>query len=193
MGVGNSLLVQVLQTPLKYDGTQLSSLFAFRSFGLQGDSILCFRGGCQVALTEMVDLADVRANSPIFSEDMLHFIIEHFDHHLESTVIRQRLFIAIIKEIIEDRTDSKFSRRGDDLYKDNLKLSVSIATASPVSTMIHTGLNVSSQNTPVPTIGLADLGLSTAEILPFGDLIARQYAKEMASIRLARCKVRGVS
>lgn len=187
------MLVQVFQAPLKYDGTQLSSLFAFRNFGLQGDSILCFRGGCQVALTEMVDLADVRANSPIFSEDMLHFIIEHFDHHLESTVIRQRLFIAIIKEIIEDRTGIKFFRSGDDLYKDNLKLSVSIATASPVSTMIHTGLNVSSQNTPVPTIGLADLGLSTNEILPFGDLIAQKYAKEMASIRLARCKVRGVN
>lgn len=186
------MLAQVLKAPLNYDGTQLSSLFAFRNYGLQGDSILCFRGKCQVALTEMVDLADVRDNAPIFSEDMLHFIIEHFDASLETTVVRQRLFIAIIKEVIEAKTGLTFSRRGDDLYRDDLKLSVSIATASPVSTMIHTGLNISSQNTPVPTVGLADLGLSKDEILPFGDLIAQKYVSEIQSIRMARCKVRGV-
>ncbi|GAB6181009.1 DUF366 family protein [Desulfotomaculum defluvii] len=187
------MIAQVLKLPLNYDGTQLSSLFAFRNYGLQGDSILCFRGKCQVALTEMVDLADVRENAPIFSEDMLHFIIEHFDHSLETTVVRQRLFIAIIKEIIEEKTGITFSRRGDDLFRGDFKLSVSIATASPVSTMIHTGLNISSLNTPVPTIGLVDLGLSEEEILPFGEIIAQKYASEIKSIRAARCKVRGVN
>ncbi|ABO50281.1 protein of unknown function DUF366 [Desulforamulus reducens MI-1] len=187
------MLAHVLKEPLTYNGTQLSSLFAFRNFGVQGDSILCFRGGCQVALTEMVDLADVRENAPIFSEDMLHFIIEHFDQHLESTVIRQRLFIAIIKEILEDKTGVRFSRKGDDLYRENLKLSVSIATASPVSTMIHTGLNISSINTPVPAIGLVDLGLSAENCLSLGALIAQKYSDEIKSIRMARCKVKGVN
>lgn len=186
------MLIHVVQKPLSYDGRQLSSLFGFRNFGVQGDSIICFRGGCLVDLTEMVDLADVRENAPIFSEDMLHFIIEHFDMNLEKTVTRQRLFMAIIKEILESKTGIAFQRRGDDLYRDGRKLSVSIATVSPVSTMIHTGLNVSSLNTPIPTVGLADLGLPSEEILALGERIARAYGEEIKGIALARCKVRGV-
>lgn len=187
------MLIHAETRLLKYDGRQLASLWGFRNFGLQGDSIICFRGGCQVDLSEMVDLADVRDNAPIYSEDMLHFIIEHFDMDLEKTVVRQRLFIAIIKEILENKKGVTLTRRGDDLYQEGRKLSVSIATASPVSTMIHTGLNISSKNTPVPTIGLTDLGWSSNEALPLGQSIAEAYAKETNSIRLARCKVRGVS
>lgn len=178
---------------MNYNGTQLSSLYAFRNLGLQGDSIICFRGTCNVELTELVDLADVRDNAPIYSEDMLHFIIEHFDNDLEKTVIRQRLLIAIIKEIIENKTGYILKRRGDDLYLNKLKLSVSIATVSPVSTMIHTGLNISSHNTPVPTISLNDLGIENNQILSVGEIIAQAYSEEMSSIRLARCKVRGVN
>lgn len=187
------MLVHLIKEPLKYDGRQLSSLWAFRNFGIQGDSIVCFRGACQVALTEMVDLADVRDNAPVYSEDMLHFIIEHFDMDLEKTVIRQRLFVAMIKEILEQNAGVALTRKGDDLYQDTLKLSVSIATTSPVSTLIHTALNVSSRNTPVPTIGLTDMGWNSAEILALGQSIAQAYADETVSIHLARCKVRGVN
>lgn len=186
------MLVRVEEKEIKYDGRQLSSLWAFRNFGLQGDSIVCFRGGCQVELTEMVDLADVRANAPIYSEDMLHFIIEHFDMDLEKAVVRQRLFIAIIKDCLNRQAKVDLIRKGDDLYCGERKLSVSIATASPVSTLIHTGLNVSSRNTPVPTIGLLDMGWHSEEILKLGQAIARAYQEETGGIRLARCKVRGV-
>ena len=187
------MLIHLLEQPLKYDGTQLASLFGFRNFGLQGDSVVCFRGECDVALTEMVDLADVRDNSPIYSEDMLHFIIEHFDNDLEKTVIRQRLLVAITKEILEKETGCALLRSGDDLYQDKRKLSVSIATVSPVSTMIHMGLNISSYNTPVPTISLCDLGIQADKMLKVGSLIAKTYSEEINSIRLARCKVRGVN
>lgn len=143
-------------------------------------------------MAEMVDLADVRANAPIYSEDMLHFIIEHFDIDLEKTVVRQRLFIAVINEILSRQKDFVLTRRGDDLYHGEHKLSVSIATASPVSTLIHAGLNISSRNTPVPTIGLMDMGWNSREILKLGQSIARAYIEETLSIHLARCKVRGV-
>lgn len=186
------MLIRVLSHPLKYDGTQLSSLWAFRQFKLQGDSIVCFSGPCDVKLSEMVDLADVIHNSPIFSEDMLHFIIEHFDMDLEKTIIRQRLLMALIKEMLESKTGARLVRRGDDIYQAGNKLSVSIATTSPVSTMIHTGLNISSNNTPVPTIGLIDLGLLKEDILHIGQEIAQAYLEETSGIKLARCKVRGV-
>jgi hypothetical protein len=177
---------------ITYDGTQLSSLWAFRNFGLQGDSVVAFRGPCRVNLPEMVDLEDVRENAPIYSTDMLHFIVEHFELDLEKTIFRQRLFIAIIKDVIENFTGTNLKRSGDDLFYDENKLSVSIATLSPVSTMIHTGLNISSKDVPVAAVGLADLGVAENQVTQLGQAICGLYARECCEIRMARCKVRGV-
>lgn len=177
---------------IKYDGTQLASLWAFRSFGLQGDSIVSFRGPCVVNISEMVDLADVRDNSPIYSENMLHFIVEHFDLDLEKTIVRQRLLMAIIKDTVQQFTGLVLHRSGDDLYHEDKKLSVSIATLTPVSTMIHTGLNILSDNVPVPAVGLADFGLTEEDATGLGAAICDLYTRECAEILMARCKVRGV-
>ncbi len=177
---------------ITYDGTQLSSLWAFRNFGLQCDSVVAFRGPCRVNLPEMVDLEDVRNNAPIYSTDMLHFIVEHFELDLEKTIFRQRLFIAIIKDVIENFTGTNLKRSGDDLFYHKKKLSVSIATLSPVSTMIHTGLNISSKDVPVAAVGLADLGVAENQVTHLGQAICGQYARECCEIRMARCKVRGV-
>ncbi|HBW36687.1 DUF366 family protein [Desulfosporosinus sp. BICA1-9] len=181
----------VLRTPLNYDGSQLQSLFAYKNFGLMGDSMSVFRGSCRVEQDEMVDMEDVLAKDWIYSEDMLHFIVEHFEMDLEKTIIRQRLLIATIKEELERLGVRTLSRSGDDLYEADKKLSVSISTLSPVSTLIHCGLNVSNLNTPIPTVGLADLKIQ--DVLGFGESVAKQYCAEVGSMRLARCKVRGVS
>ncbi len=175
---------------LKYDGSQLHSLFAYTNFGIMGDSIIVFRGSCRVEQDEMVDLEDVLAKDWIYSEDMLHFIIEHFEMDLEKTIIRQRLLIAIIKEELERNGVKTVYRTGDDLYEGEKKLSVSISTLSPVSSLIHCGLNISSENTPIPTVNLIDLGIINP--LEFGKAVAERYTEEVESMRLARCKVRGV-
>ncbi|MCD5406644.1 MAG: DUF366 family protein [Desulfotomaculum sp.] len=175
-----------------YDGSQLNSLWALRNFGLQGDSIISFRGSCDIQPVNMVDLVDVRAKDSIFSTDMLHFIIEHFDLDLEKTITRQRLLICIIKEVLEEQTGCRLKRQGDDLYRDKLKLSISIATLSPVSAMIHTGINISVKNTPVPTVSISELGWSKQCYLELAVEIANRYGAEIESIRMARCKVRGV-
>ncbi|MDO0821452.1 DUF366 family protein [Desulfosporosinus nitroreducens] len=176
---------------LNYDGSQLQSLFAYKNFGLMGDSISVFRGSCHVEQNEMVDMEDVLAKDWIYSEDMLHFIVEHFDMDLEKAIIRQRLLIATIKEELEKLGVKTLSRSGDDLYEEDKKLSVSISTLSPVSSMIHCGLNVSKLNTPIPTIGLGDFRIQ--DVLGFGERVAEHYCDEVLSMRLARCKVRGVS
>ena len=31
-----------------YDGTQIHSLWAYRSYGIQGDWLLAFQGGCEI-------------------------------------------------------------------------------------------------------------------------------------------------
>lgn len=180
----------ILEEKLDYDGSQLQSLFTFKNHGLMGDSVLVFRGKCSVRQNEMVDMEDVRAQEWIWSEDMLHFIIEHFELDLEKTIIRQRLLISIIKEELEYFGIKSLQRNGDDLFREQKKLSVSISTLSPVSTLIHCGLNISSVNTPVPTVSLEDLGVN--DMLDFGEKVAHHYCSEMESVSLARCKVRGV-
>lgn len=182
--------------PIKYDGTQLAPHWIYRQFGLLGDAVVSFRGECEVKLTEMVDLEDVRANAPIYSREMLHFIIEFFDNDLEKAVYRQRLLVTTIKESLE-RRDLKVRRSGDDLFLKrsdgtNGKLSVSIATASPVSTLIHTGLNIISEGTPVPTVGLYDLSITGAEVTDLALEVLGRYTEEVADIWQARCKVRPV-
>ena len=178
-----------------YDGTQLCAHWAYRTRGLAGDSIVAFRGPCRVSFEKMVDLADVLAQSPIYGPDMLHLIVEHFDLELEKTIFRQRLLICLIKEILEaerERAVQGIVRDGDDLYIDERKLSISIATITPVSTMIHTGLNLRSGGVPVKAVGLLELGWTEKEIPGLAEQICRKYVAELQSVRLARCKVKGV-
>lgn len=188
--IGDYMLTKYIRETIDYNGTQLSSLWAYKNFGLQGDSIIAFRGKCDVKIDKMVDMADVLANDHIYSEDMLSFIVEFFDSDLEKTIYKQRMLITIIKEILEKACQITVLREGDDLYYKNGKLSVSIATLSPVSSMIHTGINISSINTPVKAAGLFDLGLT--EIEQLAAEIMEAYKAEIASIKMARCKVRGV-
>lgn len=179
-----------VDTPMIYDGFQLVSLWAYKNYHLQGDSVVAFLGPCNVRVEEMVDQEDVLAGAFIYSENMVHFIIEHFEMDLEKTIIRQRLLIAIMRDILlELGAPSRLRRTGDDLYLDDRKASVSIATLSPISSLIHAAVNISSNNTPVPTIGLNDLAIKP-EV--FAQQVIERYREEYASIKMARCKVRGV-
>jgi uncharacterized protein len=179
---------------ISYDGRQLAPHWIYRQFDLMGDAAVAFVGPCQVDLSEMVDLEDVKAQAPIFSPLMLHVIAEFFAGDLHLTVYRQRLLIVTAKELLERMTDRPVTRKGDDLYLPRAdgspgKLSVSIATASATSTLIHTGFNVETEGTPVPTVGLAELGVDPTA---FGAELLQRYAEEVADIWLARCKVRAV-
>ena len=120
-----------------------------------------------------------------------HFIIEIFDKDLEKMVLRQRLLIAVIHEtLLKFLQCANIARDGDDLYDGDCKLSVSIATSSPVSCLIHTGINISSKNTPVLTKGLRDYNIEPKEL---GQEIMRRFAKELSEIQHATTKVRQVS
>jgi len=120
---------------------------------------------------------------------MLHFIIEHFDRDLEKAVLRQRLLISIIVELL-NVMGYKPVRDGDDIFIDDAKLSVSIATLSPVSSLIHVGLNIIGQGAPVKAIGLEEIGINN--IGEFAQKVLFAYQNEIQSIHLACCKVRGV-
>src|SRR5262245_23112456 len=180
---------------ITYDGRQLAPHWIYRNFDLLGDAAVAFVGPCRVELSEMVDIEDVKAAAPIYSPLMLHMIAEFFSGDLHQTVYRQRLLIVTAKELLETQIEQLITRRGDDLYLPRTdgtpgKLSVSIATASATSTLIHTGFNIQTEGTPVPTIGLDDLRV---DVPGFAADLLQHYADEVHDIWLARCKVRAVS
>ncbi len=179
-----------VEKEIAYTGRELRSHWAYERFDLLGDSLVAFVGPCDVPLDRMADLEDVKARAPIRSDRMLHMIAEHFGIDLETTVLRQRLLVCLAVEHINGRLGGlRITRRGDDLFEGEAKLSVSIAVSTPVSTMIHLGLNVTSTGTPVRAVGLDDLGVDPRTL---AEEIIRQYLEELAGMVRARCKVRGV-
>lgn len=182
--------IKFIDEEIKYIGSQLAPHWIYRNFHLIGDAIVAFCGECEVKITEMVDIEDVINNEPIYSKNMLSFISEQFNVNLIEGVLRQRLLMSTIKEALEKR-GFKIRRNGDDLFFEDKKLSVSIATRSITSTLIHTGLNISSEGTPIKTSGLeTDLGIS--DIKEFALEVMKNYTEELADIVLASTKVRGV-
>ena len=181
---------KLLEQEIKYEGWQLSPHWIYKNFKIQGDAAVAFIGECEVKLTEMVDIEDVINNEPIYSKSMLSFISEQFNIGLVEGVFRQRLLICIIKEALEKR--GVFGRRnGDDLFVNDKKLTVSIATKSVNSILIHTGINIDSNGAPVKACGLKnDLGISDIEA--FAAEILEKYSEEIDDIILASTKVRGV-
>ena len=169
-----------------YDGTQIHSLWAYRTFGVQGDSLVAFQGGCEIPFSNMVDLEDVIAKSRIASPLMLHFIAEHFDLDLEKAVLRQRLLAAIVR----DELGGEVRRDGDDFFLGTGKLSISIATLTPVSSKIHFGINIErALDVGVETRALRDLGVDPVDL---SRRVLAQYAAQIAGIHDARTRVRGV-
>lgn len=175
---------------VKYIGSQLAPHWIYKNYKIQGDAIVAFIGECEVKLSEMVDIEDVINNEPIYSKSMLSFITEQFGVDLVEGVFRQRLLICIIKELLEER-GIFVVRNGDDLMINGRKLSVSIATKSMTSILIHTGLNILSENAPVAASGLtSELGINDIE--EFARDVMKRYSEEIEDIKLASTKVRGV-
>lgn len=185
-----SMNTRWLPETIAYDGSQLRSHWIFAQTGLVGDAVVAFQGKAAVEAAHMVDLEDRARQAWIRSDRMLHFVAEHFDRDLTRAVLRQRLLVAICgEELRVARPEAIIIRRGNDLYEGTAKLSVAIATASPVSCVMHVGVNILSTNTPVMTKGLHDYGIDPA---PFATKVLERYAEEMASVVHARAKVRGV-
>ncbi|MES2769707.1 MAG: DUF366 family protein, partial [Bdellovibrionota bacterium] len=144
---------------IKYDGTQLRSLYAYLEHNLLGNSVIAFRGACDVNFDHMVDGEDLLQRAQICGSDMLHFIFEIFDEKLISGVLIQRLFASMAQNKILQKSKGQIllKRDGDDLYLDDRKLSISIAARSPQSILIHFAMNISNEGTPVKTCSLQDL------------------------------------
>lgn len=179
-----------IDTTIDYDGSQLAPHFIYKNFNISGDALIAFAGKCDVNLQHMVDIEDVKNKQTIFSPHMLHFIGEFFHKDLITGVMIQRLLIVIIKEQIEKiKNEIKINRVGDDLFINDGKLTVSIATVSCVSVLIHVGININDEGTPVKTECLERLKISFLEL---SENILKSFSTEFDSILFASCKARPV-
>ena len=174
---------------IKYDGSQMESLWAYRRFSIAGDSIVAFKGACDIPFENMLDLEDLKAKAKISGPMMVHFIMEHFELELEKAVWRQRLFTAMVKDELEKYIKKQLRRDGDDIYDGTAKLTISIASLTRVSSKIHFAINVVSKGTPVETKGLADYNIEPNN---FARALLEKYTIEAESILFAKSKVRGI-
>jgi hypothetical protein len=123
---------------------------------------------------------------------MLHFIVEEFGISLELAVTRQRLLAGIVFEnilISSPQLASQLRRSGDDIFVGDAKLSISIATVSPVSGLIHFAMNIVNDGTPVKTCALSDFKINSKTI---AQQIAAAYINEVKTIKEACTKVHWV-
>ncbi len=188
---------QFIDKKFPYNGTQLHSLFAYLNHQILGDSIVSWQGSCDIPFAHMVDGEDLNAKSEIRGGDMLHFIIEKFDMKLNGAVYMQRLLAAHAFDLVRENLaqagrleeTKKLKREGDDIYFGDAKLSISIATVSPVSALVHFAVNVTNKNTPVKTVSLSDFKIDPKV---FANKLIKRFAKEASSAEEAAMKVKWV-
>ena len=169
-----------------YDDTPLSPHWIYKRFGISGSALVAFRGPADVPIEHMVDLEDVKNIAPIYSPDMLHFLGEFFIDSLDAGILLQHHLVACLYESLWEKGTRYLSRRGNDLFFDGRKLSVSIATKSPVSVLVHLGINVDTKGTPLPTAGLAEIWLDPWEI---ATQVLEKFRVDAQTWKKARVKV----
>ena len=182
-----------LNKEIKYDGSQLHSHFGYEN-GVEGNGIVCFIGPAEVK-EHLVDCEDRLINDFISSKRMMHFIIEIFDVSLREMVVWQRLFITQITTFLRENLKKESCRSGDDIFVGGKKFSVSIATLSPVSGLIHVGLNIEvGDNCPVKAIGFHEIMghrifINEKEL---ASVLMSRFVGEFESIQNSCYKVKGV-
>ena len=172
-----------------YTGVELRPHFLLTEMKLQGSGIGAFVGPCHVKTEHLVDWEDRLAHDRIEARSMVHFIGEFFGGSLKEGVLIQRLFMATLLDLLREKNVDAARRSGDDLFIRDRKLSVSIVTASPVSLLLHTGINIDPTGAPVPAIGLTELGVDPAT---FVQAALVRFTEEWSGMEWACVKVRPV-
>lgn len=176
---------------IKYTGEQLKPLTNYLQHGLLGNSVVAWLGPCAVSTEHMIDGEDLRAKESIAADEMVHFVFELFDVSLKAGVCLQRLMAEMVKTYLQNKSANpmaqKLFRKGDDLYFENKKLNISIATQSANSCLIHFAVNNLSTGAPVSILSLQELSVP-ADI--FAKDLLQLLQQEVVDILEACQKVR---
>ena len=188
------MLVEVIEEPVFYDGSQIEPLWGYKNYGALGDCIVVFRGGMDVSEERMKDCEDIRGKNTITGDDDLHLIVERFDSpgNMFISYLLQRLLVISAQAVL-NMYGIETTRSGDDLYIADEKLTVSIATASITSEKMHLGINVTTSGTPkgVAITSLTSFGIEPDESLSIGSDIAEMFSRETLGILKDVVKTRG--
>jgi len=163
-----------------FTGEQLAEHWTAENYEIIGDSIVAFIGPCEISPNFLWDIKHRKKKTPIKSELMLHFLVEHFETDFEKAILRQKLLIHILKDKLNHRLGGDVLQRwGDDLFDGDAKLTIAAVVKTKVSTKIHVGVNISSKNTPVKTKGLQDYNLDPQEM---AQAVMNQYRLDILKI-----------
>lgn len=183
---------EILTEEIKYDGSQIAQLWAY-GMGIKGDSVVAFHGPMDVTPGNMKDLEDEKANKTIMGDNLVHFIVERFNSpaSMRLAYYMQRLLVVCIRDVLSEH-GIKTTRKGDDLFVDDGKLTVSIASVGVSSEKIHCGINITNKGTPhdVKTASLEDLGISDWKSL--AREISGMFVKEIEDIEADIAKTRSL-
>lgn len=185
------LCIQACLEPRRaYNGVELRAHFIRQTFGLHGDAAVIFRGPACVRAEGLLDLEDRDSHDSIVAADMLHLMVECFGAPLERMVLLQRLVTALacdrLRTALPAAEALSVRRSGDDVFVGDEKFSVSIATVSVVSGLIHAGFNIDAAGAPVRAVGLARFGLDPQE---FATGLLHDLQQEVNGMIEALCKV----
>jgi hypothetical protein len=203
------LKTKLVTEKILYTGKELRPHYLLSMHGVQGSGLIAFEGGCLVETDALVDWEDRMNRDSIRAKSMVHFMGEFFGMTIREGVWLQRLLIAMIKDDLEDslvgqgvssalRDALEVYRDGDDIFVEKegveYKISVSIVTASPVSVLLHIGINLNAEGAPVSAIGLEQLGLIKNQegLHEWASRILSLFEMEWKSIDWACAKVRPV-
>jgi uncharacterized protein len=191
MGELSTIRFHVSHEVRPYTGVELRPHFLLSELGIRGSAISVFTGPCHVKTDHLVDWEDKLAHDRIDAKEMIHFVGEFFGMSLNEGVLTQRFFMAtlldVLNEALQKSAKTFLHRTGDDLWLGDRKLSVSIVTATPVSVLMHVGINIDPAGAPVPAVGLAELGLDSAGIV---SSFSERFLKEWNDMKWACTKVR---
>ena len=185
-------MISTLFSPekLTYFGPELRPHFILSKWKIEDSALVAFRGPCEVQTDHLVDWEDRLANDFIRAKEMVHFLGEFFGATLKEGIWIQRLLVSeFANELLN--LGIKVIRDGDDLFIQGKKLSVSIVTASPVSVLLHLGINIDSEGAPVEATGLKS-HLSDEKIGSLVLTILSRFEVEFRSVHRASVKVRPV-
>lgn len=187
------IVYKYINEKFAYDGSQINPSWAFRKYGIKGSSIIAWRGPVNITPDNLKDFADVGLE--IKSNEMMNVICEFFDVQpadIRMAYMRQRFLVLMFCEELT-HFGIEYSRKGDDIYVNNAKLTISIASVSISSMKIHFAFNIEDKGTPdvLETIGIFELKnkegklvFNENNIVDFINTLINNYINELKTIEL---------
>jgi hypothetical protein len=177
-----------------FDGSQLTPLWACANADIVGDAIISFRGPLDVPPERMPDVENRGRGKSLVAQDMVHFVVEYFGCDLECSMLIRRLLVSVAADALRDETleDVDIEREYDDIYaympdeEDRRRLSVSSATVSRVSGLVHLGMNTTVSGGPTGAAGLDEMGIEDMDA--FAIEVLRRFIDEVKELKASAGK-----